>query len=123
MRNTRRDTAHLVTEAQRPRSEDISYRERRYLIMMAFRVACFIVTILLFTAGAGWLAAIPAVGALVIPYFAVVFANGGREPSSTRGFRPYEPNLPERYSPPGESSQGDHGTPGHLDTNGGSGSA
>ena len=28
----------------------------------------------------GWLTAIPAVGALVIPYFAVVFANGGREP-------------------------------------------
>lgn len=123
MRNTRRDTAHLVTEAQRPRSADISYRERRYLIMMALRVACFIVTILLFTAGAGWLAAIPAVGALVIPYFAVVFANGGREPSSTRGFRPYEPNLPERYSPPGESSPGDYGTSGHPDTNGGSGSA
>src|SRR3984957_21330254 len=98
MRNTRRDTAHLVTEAQRPRSEDISYRERRYLIMMAFRVICFIVTILLFNAGAGWFAAIPAAGALVIPYFAVVFANGGREPSSTRGFRPYEPNLPDRFS-------------------------
>ena len=99
MRNSRRATTHLVTEAARPRSEDIAYRERRYLIMMGFRVACFIVTIALFAAGAGWVAAIPAVGALVIPYFAVVFANGGREPTSTRGFRAYEPNLPERYSP------------------------
>lgn len=123
MRNTRRGTAHLVTEAQRPRSEDISYRERRYLIMMAFRVICFIATILLFNAGAGWLAAIPAVGALLIPYFAVVFANGGREPSSTRGFRPYEPNLPERYSPPGQTSQGDYRTPSQPDVNGGSGDA
>jgi hypothetical protein len=95
-----RNTAQLVTEAQKPRSEDISYRERRYLIMMAFRVACFVLTVALFAAGAGWFAAIPAVGALVIPYFAVVFANGGREPSSTRGFRAYEPNLPMRYSPP-----------------------
>ncbi len=105
-RNRRRGTAHLVTEAARSRSEDIAYRERRYLIMMAFRVGCFILTVLLFAAGAGWLAAIPAVGALVIPYFAVVFANGGREPNSTRGFRAYEPNLPDRYSPPGQTLPG-----------------
>ena len=100
-RNRRRSTTHLVTEAARPRSADIAYRERRYLIMMGVRVVCFVLTVVLFAAGAGWLAAIPAVGALVIPYFAVVFANGGREPTSTRGFRPYEPNLPQRYSPPG----------------------
>ena len=42
----------------------------------------------------GWLAAIPAVGAIFIPYFAVVFANGGREPDNTRGFMEYRPNLP-----------------------------
>jgi hypothetical protein len=103
MRHSRRATAQLVTEAARPRSEDIAYRERRYLIMMGFRVVCFVLTIALFAAGAGWFAAIPAVGALVIPYFAVVFANGGREPTSTRGFRAYEPNLPQRYSAPGQT--------------------
>jgi len=102
-RNSRRGTAHLVTEAAPSRSADIAYRERRYLIMMAFRVGCFILTVALFAAGAGWFAAIPAVGALVIPYFAVVFANGGREPNSTRGFRAYEPNLPTRYSPPSQT--------------------
>jgi DUF3099 family protein len=69
--------------------------------MMAFRVVCFVGAVVLFTRGAGWLAAVPAVGAIVIPYFAVVFANGGREPSSTKGFRAYEPNLPARYRPPG----------------------
>jgi hypothetical protein len=105
-----RDKAQLVTEARKPLSEDISYRERRYLIMMAFRVGCFVLTVALFAAGAGWFAAIPAVGALVIPYFAVVFANGGREPASTRGFRAYEPNLPKRYSPPGRDAPG--GAPG-----------
>ena len=107
-----RDTAQLVTEAQKPRSEDIAYRERRYLIMMAFRVGCFVLTVALFAAGAGWFAAIPAVGALVIPYFAVVFANGGREPSSTRGFRAYEPNLPMRYSPPEPHAPGNTPSPG-----------
>jgi hypothetical protein len=81
-------------------SEDIAYRERRYLVMMGIRIVCFVVAILLFVAHAGWLAAIPAVGAIVIPYIAVVFANGGREPSSTRGLLPYEPNLPERFSGP-----------------------
>ena len=87
-------------------SEDIAFRERRYLVMMGIRVACFLAAILLFVSHGGWLAAIPAVGAIVIPYFAVVFANGGREPSSTRGLIPYEPNLPERFSgPPPEPSR------------------
>ena len=107
-----RDTAQLVTEARKPRSEDIAYRQRRYLIMMAFRVGCFVLTVTLFAAGAGWLAAIPAVGALVIPYFAVVFANGGREPSSTRGFRAYEPNLPARYSAPAQDAPSSRPGPG-----------
>jgi Protein of unknown function (DUF3099) len=94
----------LVADAQRPMSEDIAFRERRYLVMMGIRVLCFVIAIVLFVAHAGWLAAIPAAGAIVIPYFAVVFANGGREPSSTRGLRPYEPNLPERYEGPSPSS-------------------
>jgi DUF3099 family protein len=101
---SRTPSAQLVTEARRPRSEDIAYRERRYLIMMAVRVACFGLALVLFTQGAGWLAAIPAVAAIALPYFAVVFANGGREPTRTHGFRPYEPNLPARYSPPGDGT-------------------
>jgi hypothetical protein len=96
-RTRQRDVA-LVTDAKRPMSEDIAYRERRYLLMMGIRVLCFVLAIILFVAHTGWVSAIPVVGAIVIPYFAVVFANGGREPSSTRGFQPYEPNLPDRYS-------------------------
>ena len=108
---TRRDTAHLVTEARRPRSEDIAYRERRYLIMMGIRVVCFGVAVIVFTQGGGWLTAIPAVGAIVIPYFAVVFANGGREPTSMRGFRAYEPRLPVPYSRPDGDDPGNPTTP------------
>jgi hypothetical protein len=116
MRRVRRTGAHLVTEAQRSKSEDISYRERRYLIMMAFRVVCFVVAVLVFAKGGGWLTAIPAVGAIVIPYFAVVFANGGREPSNTKGFRAYEPNLPVHYRPPaGDSPEPGTGTPPRAD--------
>ena len=115
---SRRESAYLVTEAAKPRSEDIAYRERRYLIMMGFRVACFVLTIVLFASGAGWLAAIPAVGAIAIPYFAVVFANGGREPTSTRGFRAYEPKLPQAYSGPAPGAPGGSPAPGQPDDGG-----
>ena len=97
---TRRSRAYLVTEAQPGLTADVAARQRRYLIMMGIRVLCFGLTITLFVAGAGWLAAIPAAGAILIPYFAVVFANGGREPADTKRFQPYEPRLPERYSLP-----------------------
>ena len=49
----RRDRAHLVTEAQRPMSEDIAYRQRRYLIMMGIRVVCFAAALPCSSAGAG----------------------------------------------------------------------
>jgi len=72
--------------------------------MMGIRFACFVIAVVLFANGGGWLTAIPAVGAILIPYFAVVFANGGREPTSQRGFRAYEPDLPALYSGPAASS-------------------
>ena len=84
----------MVTQARRSLSDDIAYRQRRYLVMMSIRAVCFVIAICLFVNHFGWLAAIPAVGAIFIPYFAVVFANGGREPDNTRGFMEYRPNLP-----------------------------
>ena len=93
---------HLVTQARRPLSEDIAYRQRRYLIMMGIRVVCFVVAVVVFVNHGGWLTAIPAVGAIVIPYFAVVFANGGREPDNTRGFLEHRVNLPARRDTPGD---------------------
>jgi hypothetical protein len=98
---TRRNQAQLVTEAQVSKSADIAYRQRRYLIMIGIRAVCFVVAVVLYVSHvAWWLIAILVVGAIFILYFAVIFANAGREPASTRGFRPYQPNLPERYAPP-----------------------
>lgn len=114
----RRSSAHLVTEAHRPRSQDIAYRERRYLITMAIRVVCFVVAVVLYAQGLGWLAAIPIVGAIVIPYFAVVFANAGRDASSTKDFRAYEPRLPVRYRPPESGSGGSASSEGGPGANG-----
>lgn len=115
MPKTRRSNAHLVTEARRSRTEDIAYRERRYLILMGFRIVCFAVAVVLFTQGLRWLAAIPAIGAIVLPYFAVVFANGGREPEGRRQFRTYEVPLPAVYVP---SQERLHDRLGSMDTAG-----
>ncbi len=109
----RHEQAHLVTEARPGLSEDVAYREKRYLIMMGVRTVCFIAAILMFINHLGWLTAIPVAGALVIPYFAVIFANGGREPTANRTFRQYEPNSPAIYRPPTgpNGSQGPHVPP------------
>jgi Protein of unknown function (DUF3099) len=89
----RAEQVHLVTQARRPMSEDIRYRQHRYLIMMGIRTLCFAIAIVLFVAHLRWLILIPAVGAIIIPYIAVIFANGGREPDNTRGFLEHRSRL------------------------------
>jgi len=95
---------HLVTQARRPLSEDIRYRQNRYLIMMAVRTACFAAAVLMFVNHLGWLSAAPAAAAIILPYIAVVFANGGREPDNTRGFMEHRTNLPARRDEPFDDS-------------------
>jgi hypothetical protein len=96
-----RPQVHMVTEARRSLSDDISFRQRRYLLMMGIRAVCFVIAVVMFVNHLGWLTVIPAAGAIFFPYFAVVFANGGREPSNTRGFMEYRPNLPATRDPAG----------------------
>ncbi|MDO5634807.1 MAG: DUF3099 domain-containing protein [Micrococcus sp.] len=60
-----------VTTAAAPRSEDRDARARRYLIQMGIRTACFIGAVLT----TGWLQIVLIVGAVVLPYLAVVGAN------------------------------------------------
>jgi Protein of unknown function (DUF3099) len=106
-----RSNVHVVTQARRSLSDDITFRQRRYLLMMGIRAVCFIIAVVMFVNHLGWLTVIPAAGAIFIPYFAVVFANGGREPSNTRGFMEYRPNLPatrDSSGPAGPSPENGH---------------
>jgi Protein of unknown function (DUF3099) len=98
----RGEQVHLVTQARRPLSEDIKYRQNRYLLMMGIRVLCFAVAIVLYLCHQRWLILIPAIGAVIIPYVAVVFANGGREPDNQRGFLEHRTDLlaPPKPTPP-----------------------
>jgi hypothetical protein len=56
-------------------TEDQSGRQRRYLYSMGLRTACFVGGIM----AEGVLRWVLIFGAVVLPYFAVVIANAGRE--------------------------------------------
>ena len=48
-------SVHLVTQAHRSLSDDIAYRQRRYLLMMGIRAVCFVIAVVLFVNHFGWL--------------------------------------------------------------------
>ena len=73
-----RDVVYGITDAPRPLSQDIRSRESKYLMAMGIRVVAFLLIVILPIAWP-WKLGL-AVLALVLPYIAVVYANGGREP-------------------------------------------
>jgi Protein of unknown function (DUF3099) len=64
-----------ITNAQRALSEEQAGRTRRYLLSMGIRTACLLGAVVV----SGWPRWIMVAGAVVLPYFAVVAANAGRE--------------------------------------------
>jgi hypothetical protein len=64
-----------ISRVETSLTEDQSGRQRRYLYSMGLRTACFVGGIM----AEGALRWILIVGAVVLPYFAVVIANAGRE--------------------------------------------
>lgn len=65
-----------ITSAAPSHAEDIAARQRRYVISMTIRTACFVGAVLI---GDGWLRWILVAGAVFLPYAAVVMANSGRQ--------------------------------------------
>src|SRR5215207_8068476 len=72
---TRSGGVFQITGAPRSLSDDVRDRQRRYLISMSIRTVCFLLAIVV----SGWMRWAFLVGALVLPYIAVVMANAGRE--------------------------------------------
>lgn len=86
---------HRITEAHEAHTVDQSSRVRKYTISMTIRVLCFIAAF--FTSGP--LQWIMLVGAIVLPYVAVVIANRGadvtkREPPAEFFTEPAASELP-----------------------------
>ncbi len=76
MARARRTDAVRITDAPEPLSADISARQRRYLIAMLARTVFFILAGITGIMGILWLALIFVLAAIVLPYVAVVMANG-----------------------------------------------
>ena len=72
-----RDPVYSVTSARSSQRDEIGGRERRYVIAMAVRTACFIGAVIAWQTVGAWLGATLFVGALVLPYTSVVLANAG----------------------------------------------
>lgn len=89
----------LITEApQSPRAE-LQYRQRRYAITMGIRVVCLILVAVFHSTI--WLWPIFAVGAIALPWIAVLLANDRLPTNSTRfqrfgGPQPKELPAPDR---------------------------
>ena len=66
---------YSVTSAKPSLTDDQAARNRRYMLSMSIRVVCFVACIVT----EGWLRWTFFVGALVLPWVAVVIANAGRE--------------------------------------------
>lgn len=73
-----RPQVQTITTARRSASDDIAFRQRRYTITMIARVICFVLAFTLPVSGGVRFALI--VGALVLPWVAVIVANGGQPP-------------------------------------------
>ena len=76
-----------ITGAATATSDDQRGRQQRYLFSMGLRTACFVGGILA-TGALRWTLI---VGAVVLPYFAVVIANAGRERGNWRGSENFIP--------------------------------
>ena len=70
---------HRITSAPEPLTADQSRRQRSYLLQMGIRVLCFIGAVLTFHRVPAPVTVLLVIGAVVLPYTAVLFANAGRE--------------------------------------------
>lgn len=68
-------TVHRISGVRPSLTEDVSRRQRQYLLAMSVRTVCFVLAVLC----GGVLRWVMFAGALLLPYIAVVLANRGRQ--------------------------------------------
>lgn len=70
---------HTITSAPEPLGADIDRRARRYLFQMGLRTVCFLAAVLTWGRVPTAVSVGLLIGAVILPYVAVVLANAGRE--------------------------------------------
>ena len=93
-----------ITTASASRQQDISARQRRYVISMGIRTVCFVAAILV---GGGWLRWVLIVAALLRPFIAVDIHNAAS--SKSDGFALLDGASGYRELPPTDDSEGPTG--------------
>ncbi|WP_460773988.1 DUF3099 domain-containing protein [Microbacterium sp. GXF7504] len=81
-----------ATSLPRAPREDAHARSTKYLVMMAVRILCFALMVLI--TPYGWYTWVFAAGAVLLPYIAVVVANVGQDLRATTAVAP-ERALPD----------------------------
>ncbi|WP_280689005.1 DUF3099 domain-containing protein [Kitasatospora sp. GAS204B] len=82
-----------ITGARTSLSEDVRGRQRRYIISMLVRTACVLLAVALWNVQR-YVAFGALAGAVLLPYFAVIIANAGRERA---------PGLPSTFDMPADT--------------------
>lgn len=72
---------HSISDARESHSDEMRTRMIRYTVSMSIRLVCFI---LVFVVPYVWLQWVMIAGAVFLPYFAVIVANGGSDTSNIR---------------------------------------
>ncbi|WP_354642835.1 DUF3099 domain-containing protein [Kitasatospora camelliae] len=93
MRKSSGSEVFRITGARTSLSEDVRGRQRRYVISMLVRTVCVLLAVVLWDVQR-ILAFAALGGAVLLPYFAVVIANAGRERA---------PGLPSTFDLPPET--------------------
>ncbi|PVE19835.1 MULTISPECIES: DUF3099 domain-containing protein [unclassified Arthrobacter] len=81
---------HSITDARSAHSDEIRGRMIKYSISMGIRLVCIVLVFFV----EGWLQWVVIVGAVVLPYFAVIFANGGSDTSDLPHSQSLIDNVP-----------------------------
>mgnify|MGYP006195295613 CR=1 FL=1 len=81
--SSRHPDAIRITTAGNDPQADLARRQRKYVIAMSVRTLCFIGAAISGAAGIHWLWPILIVGAVVLPYVAVVAANANDSRASS----------------------------------------
>ena len=92
---------YVVTDAESGTSQAQKRRQRTYLIGMSLRTICFIGAII----AHGTLRWILVAGAILLPYFAVVVANAGRERGQVGMMSMFTPTQRKSINPSSQPNQ------------------
>ena len=93
-RGRRGSDAVLITDARQSRIRNYNYRRQTYAILQWSRIPMLLLAAAAFLWwGLAWLAAIPTLVSVPMPWTAVVIANGVGEPADKRSPRVYKPGV------------------------------